>query len=152
MDPSLKPDPEHTGLLWGAGGALIAYLIKKFGDVGAYFIRRHDDGDTKKDDHIRHLEEELHKQRLLNTQRDAELELRIVQLESRDVVTVSILQESIALALKQVREDYTPQHNSLATDIKQTKARVEECAVSINKRIDKLYTILGGNGVLGGEG
>lgn len=135
MDPNLKPDPEHTGWLWGAGGALIVYLSGKLTELVGYIVRRKDAKEDKTAELLYNFEEALHKHALANAQTSAELETRLRLLESQKVVTIDALKVAITEALKEARLDYGQQHGKL-------EERVTECASDINKRIDKLVKIL----------
>lgn len=134
MDPnSLKPDPEHTGYAWALLGALgygAMWLLDKL-------VGRTDREAGRNLDLQRQYEESLHNHVLSAAHQFAELEIRLVRLESQKVVTVDVLNEAITKALKTVKEDYSPQHRELAE-------KVERCADKINQRIDKLANRLPG--------
>lgn len=136
MDPnSLKPDPEHTGYAWALLGALgygAMWLLDRL-------VGRTDRDSTKNQELQRQYEEAMHQHVLAVARQFAELEMRLVRLESREVVTENMLRMAIADALKEVKDDYGPQHKELAE-------KVERCADKINGRIDKLAKRLPGGG------
>ena len=134
MDPNLKPDPEHAGYAWALLGALgygAAWLLNKL-------VGRTDDDAKRNLTLQQQYEESLHKYVLEAAHQFAELEIRLVRIESQKVVTVDVLNEAITRALKTVKDDYSPQHKELAE-------KVEKCAEKINGRIDKLVDKLDGD-------
>jgi hypothetical protein len=122
MDQNLIPPTSHEDVIWYK--AVGVYLLGLVTALLATMWNRHEKKEETDDiDYRRRADDHLRKV--------TELEIRIVRIEAKDVLTKSDLYEIVKEVLEEVTNRFKADHNELAK-------KVEDCAASINKRIDSI--------------
>jgi transketolase len=124
MDPNLKTDPEHIGLLWGLLGILGGLLIA----AGKKMLGRHE---IENDDLLKQFREHIAE----SSAHFGALGTRLTVLEDRKLVTLPELELAIEKALTTAVKLFSPEHQAIAKQMneglrdaeKKTAELVSEC-------------------------
>lgn len=122
MDQNVIPPTDHETLTWykAIGGFLLGLVVAL---IARIWTKHENKEETQEVDHKRRYDDHLRKV--------TELEIRIVRIESREVITKSDMYEIVHEVLDEVTKRFMADHESISK-------KVESCASSINGRIDTL--------------
>ena len=122
MDPNSIPPTDHEAITWykAIGGFLLGLVVAL---IARIWTKHEGKEETQEVDHKRRAEDHL--------RRITELEIRIVRIESKETLTRTDLYEIVHEVLDEVTNRFKEDHKSIVK-------KVEDCAISINSRVDSL--------------
>lgn len=126
MDQNSIPptDPETVAWYKAIGGFLLGLTMALIARIWT----KHESKEEKQEvDHKRRYDDHMRKV--------TELEIRIVRIESREILTKADMYEIVHEVLDEVTKRFMADHDSISK-------KVERCADSINSRVDALATAI----------